>query len=79
MAEFLIALFLVLGGVFTLIGSIGLARLPDTFMRLHGPAKATTLGVGGTLVASAISFSGRTQASVCTNCSSPSFSSSPRR
>ena len=57
MAETLIALFLVIGGIFTLIGSIGMARLPDTFMRLHGPTKATTLGVGGILVASAISFS----------------------
>lgn len=56
MTELLISLFLVIGGAFTLIGSIGLARLPDSFMRLHGPTKATTLGVGGILIASAISF-----------------------
>ena len=48
---------MIVGGVFALIGSIGLARLPDLFMRLHGPAKATTLGVGGILMASMLHFS----------------------
>jgi multicomponent K+:H+ antiporter subunit G len=57
MVELLTSLFLVAGGVFALIGSIGLARLPDLFMRLHGPTKATTLGVGGILVASMLHFS----------------------
>jgi multicomponent K+:H+ antiporter subunit G len=55
--EWLIAFFLVGGSTFALIGSIGLMRLPDFFSRLHGPTKATTLGVGGTLVASALYFS----------------------
>jgi multicomponent K+:H+ antiporter subunit G len=55
--EILIALLLLLGAGFTLVGSIGLARLPDLYMRLHGPTKATTLGVGGTLLASVIHFS----------------------
>ena len=59
MTELLITLFLVIGGAFTLIGSIGLARLPDLFMRLHGPTKATTLGVGGILIASMLHFSSR--------------------
>ena len=57
MLELLISFFLILGSVFALIGSIGLARLPDLFMRLHGPTKATTLGVGGILVASMLHFS----------------------
>lgn len=57
--EALISLFLLIGGIFALIGSIGLARLPDLFTRLHGPTKATTLGVGGILIASALHFSGR--------------------
>jgi multicomponent K+:H+ antiporter subunit G len=47
-----VALLLVVGGVFTLVGAIGLLRFPDFFMRLHAPTKATTLGVGGVLVAS---------------------------
>jgi multicomponent K+:H+ antiporter subunit G len=50
--------FLILiGAGFTLLGSIGLARLPDFFMRLHGPTKTTTLGVGAMVMASAIYFS----------------------
>jgi len=59
MLEILISLFLIIGGAFALIGSIGLARLPDLFMRLHGPTKATTLGVGGILIASVLHFSSR--------------------
>jgi multicomponent K+:H+ antiporter subunit G len=55
--EVLVSLFLILGSLFTLIGAIGLYRLPDFFTRLHGPTKATTLGVGGLIIASMIFFS----------------------
>lgn len=51
-----IALLILLGGAFALIGSWGLARLPSLMSRLHGPTKATTLGVGGCLVASMLYF-----------------------
>lgn len=54
--DILIAGLLVLGGAFALIGSWGLARLPGLMARLHGPTKATTLGVGGCLVASMVYF-----------------------
>jgi multicomponent K+:H+ antiporter subunit G len=54
MIEFLIAFFLITGACFALIGSIGLVRFPDVFTRLHGPTKATTLGVGGTLLGAII-------------------------
>jgi len=54
--EFLISIFLLIGSFFTLVGSIGLVKLPDFFMRLHGPAKATTLGVGAMLVASMLYY-----------------------
>ena len=47
-----IAAMLVLGGVFALVGAIGLVRFPDFYMRLHAPTKATTLGIGGVLLAS---------------------------
>jgi multicomponent K+:H+ antiporter subunit G len=50
--ELLVSLLVLLGAGFTLLGSIGLARLPDFFMRLHGPTKATTLGVGALVLAS---------------------------
>ncbi len=55
--ELVLSFFVVLGGSFMLIGSIGLARLPDFYMRLHAPTKATTLGVGSLLIASMIFFS----------------------
>ncbi len=55
--DWLVAFFLIGGAGFALIGSIGLARLPNFFSRLHGPTKATTLGVGGMLIASMLYFS----------------------
>jgi multicomponent K+:H+ antiporter subunit G len=55
--EWAVAFFLLLGGSFVLIGSIGLIRMPDFFMRLHGPTKATTLGMGGILLGSIFYFS----------------------
>lgn len=52
--EGLVAIVLVIGGIFLLIGSIGLVRLPDLYTRLHGPTKATTLGIAGLLLASSV-------------------------
>ena len=56
--ELLISALIVLGGIFALVGSIGLVKLPDLLTRLHAPTKATTLGVGGALVASMLFFFG---------------------
>ncbi|MCK7550869.1 Na+/H+ antiporter subunit G [Marinobacter goseongensis] len=56
-AEYIIAALLLVGGFFTLVGAIGLARLPDFFTRLHGPTKATTVGVGAIMLASVLYFS----------------------
>lgn len=50
--EIVISLFLILGGIFGLVGSYGLVKLSTPMARLHGPTKATTLGVGGVLLAS---------------------------
>lgn len=55
--DILLTLLVIIGTAFALIGSWGLARLSDFFKRLHGPTKATTLGVGCVLVASALWFS----------------------
>jgi multicomponent K+:H+ antiporter subunit G len=52
--EAVASFLIVLGGAFVLLGSIGLVRLPDIFTRLHGPTKATTLGVGAIVVAASI-------------------------
>jgi multicomponent K+:H+ antiporter subunit G len=54
--DIVITLLLLLGGAFALIGSWGLARLSSLMPRLHGPTKATTLGLGGCLIASMIYF-----------------------
>ena len=51
-AEFIIALLLVIGGLFGLVGSFGLVKLDDPMKRLHAPTMSATLGVGAVLVAS---------------------------
>ena len=45
MLDALTSLFILAEAFFTLAGSIGLARFPNFFLRLHGPTKATTLGL----------------------------------
>lgn len=55
-ADGLAAALLVVGAGFALVGAIGLVRLSDFFRRLHGPSKATTLGVGCALLASGLAF-----------------------
>lgn len=55
-AEILITVLLVAGGVFGIVGSYGLIKLPHPMMRLHAPTKATTLGVGSILIASMTYF-----------------------
>ncbi len=57
--DVLTAALILLGAIFALIGSVALARLPDIFTRLHGPTKATTLGVGSILLGSIFYFSAR--------------------
>ena len=57
--EAAIAVLILIGAFFSLVGSIGLAKLPDLMRRLHGPTKATTLGIGCVLIASIVFFSYR--------------------
>jgi multicomponent K+:H+ antiporter subunit G len=52
--EAVLSLAVVIGGLFTLLGAVGLVRLPDFYSRLHAPTKASTLGVGGMLVAAMV-------------------------
>ena len=49
--EWLVAVLLVIGGLFILIGAFGMVKLPDLYTRLHAPTKATTLGIGCILLA----------------------------
>ncbi|MCX7282957.1 MAG: Na+/H+ antiporter subunit G [Novosphingobium sp.] len=55
-ADIAISAMIVLGASFALIGSWGLVRLPSLMERLHGPTKATTLGLGGMLTGSILYF-----------------------
>ena len=57
MLEYFLSILILTGAIFTFIGSLGLVRLKDLYTRLHGPTKATTLGVGSLLIASALYFS----------------------
>lgn len=56
LGEILVSALIFIGATFALIGSYGLVRLPELMSRLHAPTKATTLGVGGALIASMCHF-----------------------
>jgi len=47
-----VAVFLLIGAIFTLVGAIGLVKLPDSMTRLHAPTKVGTMGIGALLLAS---------------------------
>jgi len=51
-ADLLGSLLLISGGLLTLIGSLGLLRLPNLFARMHGVTLGNTLGLGCVLLAS---------------------------
>ncbi|WP_245559283.1 Na+/H+ antiporter subunit G [Novosphingopyxis baekryungensis] len=55
-AEIATSAMIVLGSLLALIGSWGMVRLPTLMERLHGPAKATTLGLGALLVGSVLYY-----------------------
>ncbi|WP_439817037.1 Na+/H+ antiporter subunit G [Zavarzinia sp. CC-PAN008] len=57
-AQVVAAVLILVGAFFLVVGSLGLARLPGTMQRLHGPTKATTLGIGSLLLASMVYFAG---------------------
>lgn len=59
MLEIVVSIMVLVGAFFTFVGSVGFIKLPDFFMRLHGPTKATTLGVGSMLIASSVYFSSK--------------------
>ena len=46
------SVLLILGGLCTVIGSLGLARLRNFYQRMHGPSMGSTLGLGCVLLAS---------------------------
>lgn len=58
MNEIAAAVLLVVGTLFTVVGSVGLVRLPDFYTRMHAPTKATTVGVSSILAAAALLLPG---------------------
>ena len=56
LVEILISLMLIVAGIFGIVGSLGLVKLKETMQRLHAPTKATTLGVGGVLIAAMLYY-----------------------
>ncbi|QDI92905.1 Na+/H+ antiporter subunit G [Salicibibacter halophilus] len=45
MIEILISLFVLSGSLLSLVGSLGIMRLPDVYARMHAATKSATLGV----------------------------------
>lgn len=47
-----VAIFLLIGAFFTIVGAIGLLRFNEAMTRLHAPTKVGTMGIGALLLAS---------------------------
>lgn len=56
MTEILVSIFIIIGSLFMLLGTIGILRMPDLFMRMSTTTKAATLGTALMLSAAAIYF-----------------------
>ncbi len=54
MIDFIVSVCLVLGGIFSLLGAIGVLRMPDVYCRMQSTTKATTLGVGLVMIATMV-------------------------
>jgi len=52
-----VSLLVLAGAALTLLGALGLLRLPTFYERVHAPTMGTTLGTGLILVASMLLFS----------------------
>ncbi len=56
MTDAIICACLLIGTFFVCLASLGIWRLPDVYTRLHALTKASTLGLAGCLLASALVF-----------------------
>lgn len=48
--EICVALFLISGGILSLVAAVGLLRFPDLFTRMHATAKVGTVGISAITV-----------------------------
>lgn len=51
------AVLIIVGVFFMFVGSLGILRMPDVFMRMSATTKSTTMGVSFTLLAAVVHFS----------------------
>jgi multicomponent Na+:H+ antiporter subunit G len=56
MRELLTAALLAVGGLFMLLGAVGVVRMPDLYCRMQATAKSATLGLGCMMLAVAVYF-----------------------
>lgn len=54
LGTYAVSFCLIVGGLFAMIGTIGLLKFNDTMTRLHAPTKVGTIGIGALLLASMI-------------------------
>jgi multicomponent Na+:H+ antiporter subunit G len=51
-----VALLIVVGSFFLVVGTIGLLRFPDVYNRMHATSKATTLGAASIFLAGTVYY-----------------------
>lgn len=56
MSDIVTIVLLITGTAFALLASVAVVRMPDLYTRMHGATKSATLGVGCTILATAIRF-----------------------
>lgn len=56
MIEILISILIIIGIFFSLLGAIGLVRLPDIYARIHAATKSATLGIAFLVFATFLYF-----------------------
>lgn len=56
MGEIIVAVLLLLGSGFAVIGALGLLRMPDVLIRMHASTKIGTLACGLVMAAAAVAF-----------------------
>lgn len=56
MIDFIIAVIATIAAVFILLAAIGIVKMPDTFLRISATTKASTFGVGLSMLCAAIYF-----------------------
>ena len=54
--EILISIFLLTGGILSIIAALGVIRLPDLFTRMHAATKTGTVGVASIAIGMMIYF-----------------------